>query len=84
MGRTPRKARKEDHVRLRALNGLLHKALADLLCTPEVSQELCDLNVELSKVAVGHQMGRCVETASGVCLWSLAVVTQVTLSLIKS
>lgn len=47
---TSRKTRKEDGVRLRALNGLLHKALTDLLCTPEVSQELCDLNVELSKV----------------------------------
>ncbi|KAI2587414.1 hypothetical protein G5576_016604, partial [Homo sapiens] len=41
---------KEDHARLRALNGLLYKALTDLLCTPEVSQELYDLNVELSKV----------------------------------
>ncbi|XP_024903922.1 putative ribosome-binding factor A, mitochondrial isoform X3 [Pteropus alecto] len=47
---TSQKTRKEDSVRLRALNGLLHKALTDLLCTPEVSQELCDLNVELSKV----------------------------------
>jgi hypothetical protein len=37
-------------VRLRALNGLLYKALTDLLCTPEVSQEVYDLNVELSKV----------------------------------
>lgn len=59
MGRTPRKARKEDHVRLRALNGLLHKALADLLCTPEVSQELCDLNVELSKVSVSADLSAC-------------------------
>lgn len=48
-GTSPR-TRKEDSVRLRALNGLLHQALTDLLCTPEVSQELCDLNVELSKV----------------------------------
>ena len=31
----------------------LYKALTDLLCTPEVSQELCDLNVELCKVAMG-------------------------------
>ncbi|XP_037843962.2 putative ribosome-binding factor A, mitochondrial isoform X4 [Chlorocebus sabaeus] len=46
---TSKKTRKEDHVRVRALNGLLYKALTDLLCTPEVSQELYDLNVELSK-----------------------------------
>ncbi|XP_045706115.1 putative ribosome-binding factor A, mitochondrial isoform X2 [Phyllostomus hastatus] len=47
---TSKKTRKEDHVRLRALNGLLYKALSDLLCTPEVSQQVYDLNVELSKV----------------------------------
>lgn len=47
---TLKKTRKEDHVRLRALNGLLYKAISDLLCTPEVSQEIYDLNVELSKV----------------------------------
>jgi len=50
---TSRRTRKEDQVRLRALNGLLYKALTDLLCTPEVSQELCDLNVELCKVTMG-------------------------------
>lgn len=47
-------------MRLRALNGLLHQALTDLLCTPEVSQELCDLNVELSKVG-----GRAPTAAAG-------------------
>lgn len=49
MKTTSKKTRKEDHVRVRALNGLLYKALTDLLCTPEVSQELYDLNVELSR-----------------------------------
>ncbi|XP_039694898.1 putative ribosome-binding factor A, mitochondrial isoform X2 [Pteropus medius] len=56
---TSRKTRKEDGVRLRALNGLLHKALTDLLCTPEVSQELCDLNVELSKVSLTADFSAC-------------------------
>ncbi|XP_063555400.1 putative ribosome-binding factor A, mitochondrial isoform X5 [Gorilla gorilla gorilla] len=37
MRSTSKKTRKEDHARLRALNGLLYKALTDLLCTPEVS-----------------------------------------------
>lgn len=54
---TSKRARREDHVRLRALNGLLYKALTELLCTPEVSQELCDLNVELSKVGLGAREG---------------------------
>ena len=44
-------------MRLRALNGLLYKALTELLCTPQVSQELCDLNVELSKVGLGANEG---------------------------
>ncbi|XP_006213274.1 putative ribosome-binding factor A, mitochondrial [Vicugna pacos] len=56
---TSKRARKEDHVRLRALNGLLHKALTGLLCTPEVSQELCDLNVELSKVSLTADFSAC-------------------------
>lgn len=56
---TSRKTRKDDHVRLRALNGLLHKALNDLLCTPEVSQELCDLAVELSRVSLTADFSAC-------------------------
>ncbi|KAJ8782202.1 hypothetical protein J1605_010394 [Eschrichtius robustus] len=54
---TSKRARREDHVRLRALNGLLYKALTELLCTPQVSQELCDLNVELSRVGLGAKEG---------------------------
>ncbi|XP_014637004.1 PREDICTED: putative ribosome-binding factor A, mitochondrial isoform X2 [Ceratotherium simum simum] len=56
---TSKKTKKEDHVRLRALNGLLYKALTDLLCTPEVSQEICDLNVELSKVSLTSDFSAC-------------------------
>uniref|UniRef100_A0A4X1SD57 Ribosome-binding factor A, mitochondrial n=1 Tax=Sus scrofa TaxID=9823 RepID=A0A4X1SD57_PIG len=56
---TSKTTRKEDHVRLRALNGLLHKALTDMLCTPEVSQEICDLNVELSKVSLTTDFSAC-------------------------
>ncbi|XP_017360065.1 putative ribosome-binding factor A, mitochondrial isoform X2 [Cebus imitator] len=59
MKSTSKKTRKEDHVRLRALNGLLYKALTDLLCTPEVSQELYDLNVELSKVSLTPDFSAC-------------------------
>ncbi|XP_069320963.1 putative ribosome-binding factor A, mitochondrial isoform X2 [Eulemur rufifrons] len=56
---TSKKTRKEDHVRLRALNGLLYKALTDLLCTPEVSQEVCDLHLELSKVSLTSDFSAC-------------------------
>ncbi|XP_036730784.1 putative ribosome-binding factor A, mitochondrial [Balaenoptera musculus] len=56
---TSKRARREDHVRLRALNGLLYKALTELLCTPQVSQELCDLNVELSKVSLTADFSAC-------------------------
>ncbi|XP_021571091.1 putative ribosome-binding factor A, mitochondrial [Carlito syrichta] len=59
MKSTSKKTRKEDHVRLRTLNGLLYKALTDLLCTPEVSQEVCDLNVELSKVSLTPDFSAC-------------------------
>ncbi|VTJ87495.1 Hypothetical predicted protein [Marmota monax] len=57
--RTSKRTRKEDHVRLRALNGLLHKALTDLLSTPEVSQEVYNLNVELSKVSLTPDFSAC-------------------------
>lgn len=63
---TFKKTRKEDSIRLKVLNGLLYKSLSELLCTPEVSQEVYDLNVELSKVSRGQgwRQGR----ASLVCL----------------
>lgn len=51
MKNTTKKTRKEDSIRLRVLNGLLYKSLTELLSTPEVSQEVYDLNVELSKVS---------------------------------
>lgn len=55
---TLKKAKKEDTVRLKALNGLLYKALTELLSTPEVSQEVYELNVELSKVSTGQGWGQ--------------------------
>ncbi|XP_048219062.1 putative ribosome-binding factor A, mitochondrial isoform X2 [Perognathus longimembris pacificus] len=57
--KTSKKTTKGDQVRLRTLNGLLFKALTDLLCTPEVSQEVYDLNVELSKVSLTSDFSAC-------------------------
>ncbi|XP_030894283.1 putative ribosome-binding factor A, mitochondrial isoform X3 [Leptonychotes weddellii] len=59
MKSTSEKTTRDDHVRLRALNGLLYKALMDLLCTAEVSQEICDLNVQLSKVSLTPDFSAC-------------------------
>ncbi|KAM6217589.1 putative ribosome-binding factor A, mitochondrial [Rhynchocyon petersi] len=56
---TSKKTKKEDRVRLRALNGHLYKALTDLLCTPEVSPEVYILNVELSKVSLTSDFSAC-------------------------
>lgn len=56
---TAKKTRRDEHVRLRALNGLLYKALTELLCTPQVSQEICDLNVQLSKVSLTADFSAC-------------------------
>ncbi|KAM4841497.1 putative ribosome-binding factor A, mitochondrial [Thomomys bottae] len=57
--KTSKKTTKENHVRLRILNGLLFQVLSDLLCTPEVSQEVYDLNVELSKVSLTSDFSAC-------------------------
>ncbi|XP_021070616.1 putative ribosome-binding factor A, mitochondrial [Mus pahari] len=59
MKNTSKKTRKEDSIRLRVLNGLLYKSLTELLCTPEVSQEVYDLNVELSRVSVTSDFSAC-------------------------
>ncbi|XP_021495740.1 putative ribosome-binding factor A, mitochondrial [Meriones unguiculatus] len=59
MKNTVKKTRKEDSIRLRMLNGLLYKALTELLCTPEVSQAVYDLSVEISKVSVTSDFSAC-------------------------
>ncbi|KFQ72894.1 hypothetical protein N335_00688, partial [Phaethon lepturus] len=43
------KTRKEDNIRLRVLNSLIHKAVADMMTTCEVNQELYDLKLEVCK-----------------------------------
>ncbi|KFQ42808.1 hypothetical protein N333_01225, partial [Nestor notabilis] len=43
------KTRKEDNIRLRVLNGLIHKAVAEMMATCEVNQELYDLKLEICK-----------------------------------
>lgn len=48
MKNVSKKIRKKTHVHLRALNGLIYKALTDLLCTFEVNCEIYDLNTGLS------------------------------------
>ncbi|KFV39068.1 hypothetical protein N341_06922, partial [Tyto alba] len=43
------KTRKEDNIRCRVLNGLIHKAVTEMMTTCEISQELYDLKLEICK-----------------------------------
>ncbi|KFQ10710.1 hypothetical protein N329_05959, partial [Haliaeetus albicilla] len=43
------KTRKEDNIRCRVLNSLIHKAVTEMMATSEVNQELYDLKLEICK-----------------------------------
>ncbi|NXA73398.1 RBFA factor, partial [Thryothorus ludovicianus] len=45
------KTRKEDNTRCRVLNGLIHKAVLEMVTTCEVSQEFYDLKLEICKAS---------------------------------
>ncbi|NXF38464.1 RBFA factor, partial [Nyctibius bracteatus] len=45
------KTRKEDNIRCRVLNSLIHKAVAEMMTTCEVNQELYDLKLEICKAS---------------------------------
>ncbi|NXF71272.1 RBFA factor, partial [Sclerurus mexicanus] len=45
------KTRKEDNIRCRVLNGLIHKAVSQMVTTCEVSQEFYDLKLEICKAS---------------------------------
>ncbi|XP_043922950.1 putative ribosome-binding factor A, mitochondrial isoform X2 [Protopterus annectens] len=55
----PTKLRREDSIRMRILNTILYKEITDLMMTPEVSQELFDLKMELSKVSLPVDFSAC-------------------------
>ncbi|XP_078283106.1 putative ribosome-binding factor A, mitochondrial [Rhinoraja longicauda] len=54
-----RKAKKEDTFRMRVLNQVLYKAITDLLNTSEVSPEVFDEKVEISKVQMTVDFSAC-------------------------
>nr|XP_014434466.1 putative ribosome-binding factor A, mitochondrial isoform X1 [Pelodiscus sinensis] len=56
---TQQKTRKEDTIRKRVLNSLLYKAVMDLMSTCEISQEVYDLRLELTKVALAPDFSAC-------------------------
>nr|XP_020842548.1 putative ribosome-binding factor A, mitochondrial isoform X2 [Phascolarctos cinereus] len=56
---TSKKTRKEDSIRKRALDGILCRALSDLISTSEVNQDVYDLNVEFSKVSLAPDFSAC-------------------------
>ncbi|XP_067857775.1 putative ribosome-binding factor A, mitochondrial [Heptranchias perlo] len=53
------KVQKEDTIRMRALNNVLYKAITELLNSNEVSPEVYDLKVELSKVLLTVDFSAC-------------------------
>ncbi|XP_061202317.1 putative ribosome-binding factor A, mitochondrial isoform X2 [Neopsephotus bourkii] len=53
------KTRREDNIRLRVLNGLIHKAVAEMMATCEVNQELYDLKLEICKVSLASNFSAC-------------------------
>ncbi|XP_063015445.1 putative ribosome-binding factor A, mitochondrial [Melospiza melodia melodia] len=53
------KTRKEDNVRCRVLNGLIHKAVLEMATTCEVSQEFYDLKLEICKVSLSSNFSAC-------------------------
>ncbi|NWT01353.1 RBFA factor, partial [Mionectes macconnelli] len=56
------KTRKEDNMRCRVLNGLIHKAMSQMVTTCEVSQEFYDLKLEICKASA--QATFCVSLSS--------------------
>ncbi|XP_075349748.1 putative ribosome-binding factor A, mitochondrial [Mycteria americana] len=53
------KTRKEDNIRCRVLNSLIHKAVAEMMTTCEVNQELYDLKLEICKVSLASNFSAC-------------------------
>ncbi|XP_009571570.1 PREDICTED: putative ribosome-binding factor A, mitochondrial, partial [Fulmarus glacialis] len=53
------KTRKEDNIRCRVLNSLIHKTVAEMMTTCEVSQELYDLKLEICKVSLASNFSAC-------------------------
>ncbi|XP_074917438.1 putative ribosome-binding factor A, mitochondrial [Chelonoidis abingdonii] len=56
---TQQKTKKEDSIRKKVLNVLLYKAVTDMMNTCEVSQEVCDLRLELTKVSLSPDFSAC-------------------------
>ncbi|XP_041963315.1 putative ribosome-binding factor A, mitochondrial [Alosa sapidissima] len=54
-----KKRNPEENSRLRVLNGILFKAISDLLASHEISPELPHLNVEISKVSLSPDYSAC-------------------------
>lgn len=53
------KTKKEDNMRCRVLNGLIHKAVLEMATTCEVSQEFYDLKLEICKVSLSSSFSAC-------------------------
>ncbi|XP_052655760.1 putative ribosome-binding factor A, mitochondrial isoform X1 [Harpia harpyja] len=64
------KTRKEDNIRCRVLNSLIHRAVTEMMATSEVNQELYDLKLEICKVSLASNFSACR------VYWNPAVATE--------
>ncbi|XP_061875912.1 putative ribosome-binding factor A, mitochondrial isoform X2 [Colius striatus] len=54
-----RETRREDTIRCSVLNGLIYKAVTDMLTTCEISQELYELKLQICKVSLASNFSAC-------------------------
>ncbi|KAL0963530.1 hypothetical protein UPYG_G00307620 [Umbra pygmaea] len=55
----PKKRGQDDNMRSRILNSILYKAVADLLSSPDVSSEVCNYSVEITRVSLSADFSSC-------------------------
>ncbi|XP_015710368.1 putative ribosome-binding factor A, mitochondrial isoform X2 [Coturnix japonica] len=53
------KTRREDTIRCRVLNGLIHKAVTEMISSCEINKELYDLKLEICKVSLASNFSAC-------------------------
>ncbi|XP_031464167.1 putative ribosome-binding factor A, mitochondrial [Phasianus colchicus] len=53
------KTRKEHNIRCRVLNGLIHKAVTEMMSSCEINKEIYDLKLEICKVSLASNFSAC-------------------------
>ncbi|XP_048796694.1 putative ribosome-binding factor A, mitochondrial isoform X1 [Lagopus muta] len=55
----PAKTRRGDTIRCKVLNGLIHKAVAEMMSSCEINKEVYDLKLEICKVSLASNFSAC-------------------------